>query len=336
MPPAEAEADRLTQHAAACLIYGRVGDAMGTPTENLEPEEIERRFGWVDSFEGDGTDDSIMADLLADALLRTGGYATADDWARSCHEQRSRIFGDKESKFFSSVTHSLRKIRLGYLPRTVALGNMASSSSAMAIAPVGIVNAGHPRAAAAQAAEIASFFHIHDVGFCQDAAAAIAAAIAEALAPEATIESVLAASRAFVKPWSGSEMLGLIDKAIGVARENDYKAFRAIYHREFRCPIACDSRETIPATLALCLLAQGDPERAVELGANFGRDSDTIACMAGYICGALSGRAATPKQRIPETISGPTANLAAALVATGREKAAGERASWGRALGAAG
>ena len=324
--------DRLTRHAAACLVYGRIGDAMGTPTENLEPEEIERRFGWVDSFEGDGTDDSIMADLLADALLRTGGYANADDWARSCHEQRSRIFGEKEGKFFSSVTHSLRKIRLGYLPRMVALGNMASSSSAMAIAPVGIVNAGHPRAAAAQAAEIASFFHIHDVGFCQDAAAAIAAAIAAALAPGATIETVLAASRAYVKPWSGGEMLGLIDKAVGLARENDYQAFRTLYHRDFRQPIACDSRETIPASLALCLLAEGDPDRVVELGANFGRDADTIACMGGYICGALNGIPAAPKRAIPQTISEPTTKLATALVEVARTKAAAERAGWDAAL----
>jgi ADP-ribosylglycohydrolase len=328
--------DRLTERAAACLIYGRVGDAMGTQTENLEPDEIERRFGWVDSFEGDGTDDSIMADLLADALLRTDGYANADDWARSCHEQRSRIFGDKESKFFSSVTHSLRKIRIGYLPRLVALGNMASSSSAMAIAPVGIVNAGHPRAAAAQAAEIASFFHIHDVGFCQDAAAAIAAAIAAALAPDATLDGVLAASRAYLKPWSGGEMLALIDKAIGLARDNDYNSFRAIYHQEFRCPIACDSRETIPATLALCLLADGDPARAVELGANFGRDADTIACMAGYICGALRGTAPAGGLAIPETISAPATKLAAALVTTGRKKAAAELAGWSRTFGAPG
>jgi len=85
MPAGDSHPDRLIGHAAACLIYGRVGDAMGTPTENLEPAEIERRFGWVESFEGDGTDDSIMADLLADALLRTDGYATAEreSWGRA-------------------------------------------------------------------------------------------------------------------------------------------------------------------------------------------------------------------------------------------------------------
>jgi ADP-ribosylglycohydrolase len=42
--------------ALACLVFSVVGDAMGTPTENLEPADIEQRFGWVESFEGDGTD----------------------------------------------------------------------------------------------------------------------------------------------------------------------------------------------------------------------------------------------------------------------------------------
>jgi ADP-ribosylglycohydrolase len=63
----------------------------------------------------------------------------------------------------------------------------------------------------------------------------------------------------------------------------------------------CDSRETIPATLALCLLADGDPTLVVIYDANFGRDTDTIATMAGAICGALKG----PGARL--SLSGPGA-----------------------------
>ncbi len=40
---------RLESHAFACLSFGVIGDAMGTPTENLEPAQIEEKFGWVDS-----------------------------------------------------------------------------------------------------------------------------------------------------------------------------------------------------------------------------------------------------------------------------------------------
>jgi ADP-ribosylglycohydrolase len=283
-------ASRFERHALACLVFGVIGDAMGTPTENLEPAEIEQRFGWVDSFEGDGTDDTIMRDLIASALIRTGGYADADHWAEEWRDNHHAIFGSKVGRFFPSVLHAAAKLRYGYAPRTIAEGTMPSSSSAMAIAPVGIVNAGNPRAAAAQAMEIASLIHVTDVGFCQDGAAAIAAAVAEALIPEATVESVLNASIAYLKPWSGKEMRSLIKAALELAgKADDYKWFREHYHSKFRQRIACDSRETVPASLAIVRLARGNPALAASLGANFGRDADTIACIAAGICGALSG-----------------------------------------------
>src|SRR5260370_38433825 len=87
---------------------------------------------------------------------------------------------------------------------------MTSWSLEMAIAEVGIVNAGNPRAAAAQAMEIASLLHVTNVAFCQDGAAAIAAAIAEALVAGSTVDAVLMAATRYIKPWSGGEMLSLI------------------------------------------------------------------------------------------------------------------------------
>src|ERR1700746_2111271 len=208
---------RFEDHVLACLMFGVIGDAMGTPTENLEPAQIEERFGWVDSFEGDGTDDTIMRDLIASALIRTGGYADADSWAEEWREQHHTIFGSKVERFFPSVLHAAAKLRSGYAPRTIAEGAMPSSSSAMAIAPVGIVNAGNPRAAAAQAMEIASLIHVTNVAFCQDGAAAVAAAIAEALVVGSTVEAVLKASTSYIKPWSGGEMLSLIVAAQDLA-----------------------------------------------------------------------------------------------------------------------
>ncbi len=305
---------------------------MGTPTENLEPAQIEERFGWVDSFEGDGTDDSIMRDLIAAALITTNGYANADDWAVQWRDQNKAIFGEKVGRFFPSVLHAAAKLlRYGYSPRTIAAGTMPSSSSAMAIAPVGIVNAGNPRAAAAQAMEIASLIHVTDVAFCQDGAAAVAAAVAEALAVGSTVDAVLQAAVDHIKPWSGAEMLSLIKSALDIARATgDYKAFRQAYHEKFRKPIACDSRETVPATLAIVWLAKGDPGQAAILGANFGRDSDTIACMAAGICGALSGVSPANDalvQKLPSKSRQTQVELASRLVAVARAKVENEMAA---------
>ena len=326
------ETDQLELGAFASLAFGVVGDAMGTPTENLEPEQIEARFGWVETFEGDGTDDSIMRNLIADALIATGGYADADDWATEWMRQHKEIFGQKVGRFFPSVLHSAAKLRYGDTPRTIATGNMPSSSSAMAIAPVGIVNAGHPKAAAAQAMELASLIHVTDVAFCQDGAAAIAAAVARALAGRSTIDQVIESALSAIKPWSGRDMRQLIEQALELARtSNDYRTFRAGYHQRFRRAIACDSRETVPATLAICRLAAGDPWKAVTYGANFGRDADTIACMAGYVCGAFSRDGTAVKAALAPLstqIAARERSLATRLVTVARQKARNEMQNW--------
>jgi len=287
--------DSVVDKAYACLVGGLIGDAMGTLTENLEPDEIDQAFGWVGDFEDDGTDDSIMKYFLCDALIETHGYATADDWAAQWVRQREDIFGAKQDRFFVSVLHTAEKLVYGHLPRTVSQGNMPSSSSAMAIAPVGIVNAFNPRSASAQAQEIASLIHTGDVGFCQDAAAAVAAAVAAGFHPNASIGSVMDAALAHLKPSSGRGMLTLIQDALVLAQSNgSYVGFRDAYHKRFRQVVACDSRETAPAALALCYLADGDPARALPYAANFGRDTDTIGTMAGAICGAWEDRQASP------------------------------------------
>src|SRR3981081_3946299 len=92
--------NRLESHAFACLAFGVIGDAMGTPTENLEPAEIEQRFGWGDWFEDDETDDTIMRGLIASALIRTGGYADADHWAEEWRDKHDAIFGRKVARVF--------------------------------------------------------------------------------------------------------------------------------------------------------------------------------------------------------------------------------------------
>ena len=56
-----------------------------------------------------------------------------------------------------------------------------------------------------------------------------------------------------------------------------------------------DARETVPVALSLFYLANGDPRQTILYGANFGRDADTIASMAGALAGALHGVSALPE-----------------------------------------
>jgi ADP-ribosylglycohydrolase len=182
----------------------------------------------------------------------------------------------------------------GITPREAGEGNMASSSSAMCISPIGIINPGDPRQAALETYELVSIIH-HN--YCRDAACSMAAAVAAAFQPEATVDTVLAAAVDYLPPSSAQVMRQAISETLALARESqDYEAFRAEYYANHLRPgIALpESRETVPVTLALVLLAEGDPRQTIIYGANFGRDADTIASMAGAIAGALQGADAFP------------------------------------------
>jgi ADP-ribosylglycohydrolase len=298
---------------------------MGAPMEGLSAEDIAERFGWVDGFTGDGTDDSLMATLLADALIASSGHAGADEWAELWVRQRDRMMARRD-RFFPSVLHVAEKLAYGFSPRRVAVGTMPSSSSAMCIWPVGLVNAGDPRAAAAQAYGLAALIHVGEVEFCQDAAAAIAAAVAAGLRADTGVAEACAEAIAVLHPVSGAPMRELIAAAVTLADEaSGYDEFRERYLARFQQPIACDSRETVPAAFALTTLSGGDLRRSVESAANFGRDTDTIASMTGALSGAIGGPDAIPDEWI--TTLGPAAmhdaeNLACRLAELARAKVA--------------
>lgn len=280
--------DDLADRILAVVVGARVGDAMGAPTEGLEPAEIERRHVWVADFTGTGTDDSLMASLLIQALVLTGGQATPDEWAAQIAAGHELIYAQRQN-FFPSVLHLVEKLRSGVPPRAAALGNLPSSSSAMCIWPVGVINAGQPARAAMQAYRLAALLHTYPVDFCQDGAAFVAAAVAAGLRDGSGIGDACAEGLRQLDSASGEVMRAAITAAIGLAGQvSDYRDFRARYYASGQQRVACDARETVPAAAGLACLADGDVRVAIEYGANFGRDTDTIAAMGGALCAAAS------------------------------------------------
>jgi ADP-ribosylglycohydrolase len=54
--------------------------------------------------------------------------------------------------------------------------------------------------------------------------------------------------------------------------------------------------QLVPCAIGLTLLARGDPQRAIMWAANMGGDTDTLASMAGSLCGGLGGVTAVPTE----------------------------------------
>ncbi|NLD74660.1 MAG: ADP-ribosylglycohydrolase family protein, partial [Chloroflexi bacterium] len=274
------------------LVGGIIGDAMGAPGEGKTYQQIEEAHGWVQDFEGVGTDDTVIKHILCEAIIQHDGDITADEFAASFVKNK-----DKIRYWYIPVRNMFHKIESGLeLPVYAGLGNMQSSSSAMSISPMGLINACNPRQAALETYDVAGLIHAGCSTFCRDAACAMAAAVAEAMRPGATVDQVLDASARYLHPTSSQGMREAIDTGLGMAREKgDYKAFREAYYATRLRDIISDSRETVPCSLALLHLAEGDPRRAIEYAANFGRDADTIATMTGALVGALHGVDALPE-----------------------------------------
>jgi ADP-ribosylglycohydrolase len=297
----------LRDRVLGTLLGGLCGDAIGRPTESLHYQTIAERFGQITGpmadrrgRPGEGTDDSALKHLLCTAIIRADGEVTAHDWAQVWREQMV------PRHYWVPIQNAYYRLMLQDIPPDeVGVGTMLSNSSAMCIAPVGIVNAGNPRAAAREAQSVARLVHR---GTSLEAAGAVAAAVAAALDENASLDSVLSATTAYLP--AESEMIPAIKAGAALTTESDsYEAFREAFYarllrpwpdRDERSSMAVDPRETVPAALGIFLLADGDPVETILGCANFGRDADTIATIGGAIAGALRGKSALPSDWISD------------------------------------
>jgi ADP-ribosylglycohydrolase len=276
-----------------CLLGGLIGDVMGAPAEGKTWQNIEEQFGEIRTIDRGGTDDSALKHLLCEAIFRSNGHPHIDDWAQVWREKMN-VGG-----FWIPVQNAYYRLTVGRQdPRSVGCDNMISSSSAMCISPVGIINACNPRQAAFEAFHLAGLIHGGHSSFCQDASAAMATAIAEAFNPDAKVDDVLNAATSYLDKESGATMVNYIDSTLALAHKHkEYRDFRSeFYANHLVSNIIADSRETVPVALACFLLANGDAINTIIYGANFGRDADTIASMAGALAGAYQGAKALPDE----------------------------------------
>lgn len=183
----------------------------------------------------------------------------------------------------------------------------------MYMPPVGIVNAADPPGAYAEAIDLTG---AHQSSYSREAAGVMAACVAAAIAPDATvdrvistalevardgtqqaIEAVLAAADAY-DHWTSAVESGALRAAVA-----PYDTVGDDYRDQglgARRPSRLHSIEELPVALGLLLLAQGDWTDAVLGGVNYGRDSDSIATIAGALAGALGGRDSVPAQLVED------------------------------------
>jgi len=328
----------LEDKAVGAIAGAAVGDALGGATEGWTPEQIqERHGGWVTGIvgpyyenwrdarpiapyhKGDGhvTDDTLMTHALVDvyAKRRThlDAYAIASDlvplliqdkrWVPELEAEALLL-----SRIFLAEKWLVARLHYGHVdPREAGVGNLVNCGAAMYMAPVGVVNAADPEGAYAEAIDIAG---AHQSSYGREAAGVFAAAVAAALAPDATAESVTSAALELAHDGTRAA----IEAVLAAARtQTDWRTAIPVLRKaiepfdtvgpEYRAP-DMDARrpsrtkaiEELPVALGFVLLAGGDYTDAVLGAVNYGRDADSIATMAGAITGAIGGTASVPAQ----------------------------------------
>jgi ADP-ribosylglycohydrolase len=318
----------LLSKVRGCLYGGAIGDALGAPAEWKFPPEIQERYGEIVDFvepwdgpspigKGDGrfTDDTHMTQLLGQIYVEAGRHLDPFIFAERivpliADEPRWLAERGQEmplvDRLFYPEKWLLIRLRLANAdPRLGGVGNMVNCGAAMYAAPVGIVNACDPLAAYREAIEV---FSAHQWSYGLEAAGVMAACVAEAFRPEASVDSIVEAALAVAKEGTKEAIAAVayearwhddwrdaIQALRDAVRLFDGSAEDGVRDRGNRtddwAPSRRKSIEELPVALGFLIVAKGDFEQAIVGAANYGRDNDSIAGMAGAIAGALHGDA---------------------------------------------
>lgn len=295
---------------------------------------------------GDGhiTDDTLMTHALVDVYAKRrdhlDAYAVAEDLVPLLMGEK-RWIPELEAealllqRIFLAEKWIVARLHYGHVdPREAGVGNIVNCGAAMYMPPVGVVNAADPAGAYAEALDIAA---PHQSSYGREAAGVLAAAVAAAMEQDATADSVVGQALEVAKDGTRAaieavaEVAGTISswRAAIPALRAAVEPFDTVgpHYRQpamdARRPSRTKAIEELPVALGMVLVADGDFESAVLGGVNYGRDADSIASMAGAVCGALGGRAAirsdwsdrvaeasrTPLEPAGETIAAVAAEL---------------------------
>jgi ADP-ribosylglycohydrolase len=330
MQPKPHQNTLLDERISGALVGAAVGDALGGPVEGYSPEQILQRHGgrvhgivgpwhgddWRTArplapyHKGDGhvTDDTLMTHALVRVYTRVrdhlDAYAIADHLVPDLMTEPRWIPElEREAlplqRIFLAEKWLVTRIHYGHAdPREAGTGNIVNCGAAMYMAPVGLVNAADPRAAYAEALDIAG---AHQSSYGREAAGVLAAAVAAACTPGATPDSVVSACLSLAKDGTRAAIERVCEEA---SRHTDFEsALRPLREAvapydtvgpDYRAPSLGARRpsrlhaiEELPVALGMVLVARGDYRHAVLGAVNYGRDCDSIATMAGALAGAL-------------------------------------------------
>jgi ADP-ribosylglycohydrolase len=290
---------RLEDRIYGCLLASSIGNAMGSPVEGWAYTDVDAKYpGGIrtilqpECLESEDDNQQMML-LLETYLARQGRPVMARHLARAWCEQWQRA-----NLWPYCDRHSCNLIRAGWDPRITGHWN-PMGTSVMCIEPVGLYHLADPDYAVVDAPAIA---YMHVRGFEIAATSILAAAVTEALRPDATVDGVWDVALKIASydwPLSCPDQLRTLDGR-RLKTCHDYLAtcrdvaskyddvLAARKERYAKCLMynwwQSVHLEIVGLPLAMLKIANGDVRQAAVGGTNIGRDADTNAGRAAGRC----------------------------------------------------
>lgn len=296
--------------AVAALLGLAIGDAMGMPTQAMNPADIRADYGPITGLMAAGprqliaadlpagtiTDDTEQALLLARLLVDGRGVVDPADFAQALLAwERAMAAKGSLDLLGPSTKRAVELIALG-TPPDEAGRHGATNGAAMRITPVGIAVPPDPLDRLVDAVVTASKV-THNTSIGLAAAAAVGAAVSCGIEGATLSESLPVAIEAADRVARQGHWVagGQIGPRIAWAVDHLRRTPAPRWAHELDAVIGTDvlAQESVVAAFAIVAVVE-TPWQAVCLAASIGGDTDTIAAIAGAISGAHSGPSAWP------------------------------------------
>ncbi len=306
------------------LVGSAIGDAMGGPVEMYYYRDIIKKHGWVSSLlpyddikpsahgpwstaAGTYTDDSRMAKIFLESILKCGGVPNEKDIVKAYNDYYYNAKPGLPKEF---IEEYYMKGLFG--DHKQIFGGQPTNGAIMGIAPFGVINPCNPQKALDDAFKAAFMVE----GYARYSAAIAASAISAAMIPNIEFTEVIEESikalnqhkkRVEGKLWQNSHMYPhvamknetLIRECIAIANKyEDTKSLREELLKKVEQQFFADGAETLAIAFTMFHKAKGNFRDTIEACVNFGRDNDSSAAVAGAIAGAYNGIDEIPTQWI--------------------------------------
>jgi ADP-ribosylglycohydrolase len=301
-------------------VYGQaLGDAWAMPAY-FRPDQTWAYFNndWINTLApappdhpvhagfqaGQITDDTQQALALAQVII-TEGQITVEGAARAIVAWYEQLDGDVPY-VGPSTRRAVAALKSGGDPYQTGLRG-DTNGGAMRISPIGLIHPGNPEAAVEDAVIACTPTHFTDLAV--SGACAVAAAVAQALTPDTTLEDIIDIAirgadygRQHGTPWLGASVARKIDYAVQLAGDANLSAYDRLLNLYDLIGSTLSPADAVPCAFGVLAMANGSPVETAIYAAALSGDADTVGAMACAIAGAWHGIESIPADHI-ETLN---------------------------------